>query len=74
MAHPKPGIDYFLKLDDYYAKTYATTDGKAFKDTLIPALVTVLSGYTDGQGLYYVPNQPWVVAIFYSKNLFRSWV
>ena len=66
------GVDYALKLDDYFAKTYATTDGKVFKDTLIPALVTWISSLSEDQGLYYVPNQAYIVCIFYSKNVFQN--
>jgi len=66
------GLDYALKLDDYFAKTYATTDGEVFKDTLIPALVTWISSLSEDQGLYYVPNQAYVVCIFYSKDVFQN--
>ena len=66
------GLDYLLKLDDYYGKTYATTEGKAFKDILVPALVTWITGLSSGQGVYFVPNQAFAVCMFYSKDVFRK--
>lgn len=66
------GIDYSLKLDDYFAKTYATTGGEAFKDTLVPVLVTWISSLSEDQGLYYIPNQAYVVSIFYGKDVFQN--
>jgi len=66
------GTDYALKLDDYFAKTYAATDGEVFEDILIPALVTWVSSLSEGQGLFYVPNQAYVVSIFYGKGVFQN--
>ena len=66
------GLDYVLKLDDYYGKTYATTNGKVFKDILVPALVKWISALSKDQGLYYVPNQAFVVCMFYSKDVFQK--
>jgi raffinose/stachyose/melibiose transport system substrate-binding protein len=66
------GINYALKLDDYFAKTYATTDGKVFKDTIIPVITTWISSFSKGQGLYYVPNQAYNVGIYYSKDAFQK--
>jgi len=66
------GLNYVLKLDDYLSKTYATTDGKAFKDTIIPALSTWISSFSKDQGVYYVPNQAYSVGIFYGKDAFEK--
>lgn len=66
------GVDYSLKLDDYYGKTYAVTDGKTFKDTLVPALTNWISGFSEDKGLYYVPNQAYAVCMFYDKDVFQK--
>ncbi len=66
------GLNYALKLDDYYGKSYAATEGKAFKDTLVPVLVNWISALSPDQGLYYVPNQAFAVCMFYDKDLFQK--
>ncbi len=66
------GLDYSLKLDEYYAKTYAVTEGKTFKDTLVPALTKWISGFSEDQGLYYIPNQAYAVCMFYGKDVFQK--
>lgn len=66
------GMNYAIKLDDYYAKTYATTEGKAFKDTLVPSLVNWISSLSKDEGIYYVPNQAYAVCMFYDKALFKK--
>jgi len=66
------GTDYALNLDDYYAKTYAATDGEVLKDIMIPALVTQISSLSEDQGLFYVPNQAYVVSWYYGKSVFQN--
>lgn len=63
---------YAAPLDEYYTMTYPTTQGKAFKDTImgpIQDIVKTLS--TDGK-TYCVPYQPFVVASFYNKDHFKK--
>ncbi len=64
--------DYALNLDDYYAKAYAATDGEVLKDIIIPALITQISSLSVDGGLYYVPNQAYVVSWYYSKSVFQN--
>lgn len=70
--YPNLNTKYLLKLDDYMSKTYPTTDNKAFKDTLLPAMTKFASTYAGDNSYYYVPNQPSVAAIFYNKDLFKK--
>lgn len=63
---------YSLKLDDMYAKTYPTTNGKAYKDTVMKALVDLVANYSTDKGIYAVPYQPMVVAFMYNKDHFAK--
>lgn len=66
------GPDYFLPLDAYYDQVYAVTEGQTFEETIIPAILGVFDDYVDGAGQYLVPNQPWLVAVFYDKAAFEQ--
>jgi len=61
---------YSLKLDDYYSKEYPSTAGKKFSDTVMPSLQEHLRKLSTDGGLYAVPYQPYVVAVFYNKDHF----
>lgn len=63
---------YSLKLDDFYAKTYPTTDGKDYKDSVMGSLVSLVAGYSTDKGLYAVPYQPMMVAFMYNKDHFAK--
>lgn len=62
-----------LKLDDYYNKSYPTTDGKTLKDCLLPGFIkTIQSRAEDKTSLLGIPYQPYVMAMFYNKDLFAK--
>lgn len=63
---------YSLKLDDFYAKTYPTTDGKAYKDSVMGSLVKLTADYSTDKGLYAVPYQPMMIAVMYNKDSFAK--
>lgn len=64
---------YALKLDDYMAKTYPTTNGKTLKDSIMPAFYkTMQVAFSDKTSVYAVPYQPFMFAIFYNKTAFSK--
>lgn len=64
---------YLLKLDDYYAKAYPSTNGKTLNDSLIPGFIATMKGRAaDKTSLYGIPYQPYVFANFYNKTLFEK--
>jgi raffinose/stachyose/melibiose transport system substrate-binding protein len=63
---------YALKLDDYYTKSYPSTNGKAFDATVMKSLQNHLRTLSTDQGLYAVPYQPYVVSVFYNKDHFTK--
>jgi raffinose/stachyose/melibiose transport system substrate-binding protein len=63
---------YALKLDDFYSKTYPTTNGKPFKDSIMKSLVKLVSNYSTDKGLYAVPYQPMMIAFMYNKDHFAK--
>lgn len=63
---------YSLKLDDYYAKSYPTTNGKPYKDVIMSSLVNLVSNYSTDKGLYAVPYQPMMIAFMYNKDHFTK--
>lgn len=70
--YPNLGTQYLSKLDSYMKKTYPTTNGKAFKDTLLPAITKFAATYASDGSYYYVPNQPSITALFYNKDIFKN--
>lgn len=70
--YPNLGKNYLVNLDKYMDKTYPTTSGKAFKDTLLPAMTSFAKTYNGESSFYFVPNQPSVACIFYNKDLFKK--
>ena len=63
---------YALKLDGYYKESYPSTNGKSFEDTVMGALQAHLRTLSTDKGLYAVPYQPYVVAVFYNKDHFAK--
>ncbi len=63
---------YALKLDSYFDKSYPTTGGKAYKDAVIPVLYNLIKTYSTDGALYAAPEQPYVVSVFYNKDLFKK--
>ena len=63
---------YALKLDDYYAQSYPSTNGKAYSDTVMASLQNHLKTLSTDGGLYAAPYQPFVVAVFYNKDHFKE--
>ena len=61
-----------LKLDDYYNKTYSTTSGKTFKDTLMPIALDFVKLKSNNQGYYFIPEQISTAGWFYNKELFKQ--
>lgn len=63
---------YALKLDDYVAKSYDTTDGKAYGDTVMKSLINLSKSHSDDGGIYAIPYQPFLFAIMYNKDHFKK--
>lgn len=61
---------YALNLDPYFEKTYPSTNGKAFKDTIIGSLQNLAKDLSTDGSIYAVPYQPFVVVSFYNKDHF----
>ncbi len=64
--------NYALKLDPYYEKSYPTTNGKAYKDVIIPSLYNLDKTYSTDGALYIVPHSPYLVSVMYNKDLFEK--
>lgn len=64
--------EYSLRLDDYYTRSFPSTGGKSFADTVMQAFQTRQRELTPDQGLYAVPYQPYVVAVFYNREHFEQ--
>jgi len=63
---------YAISLDSYYDQVFPTTGGKAFKDTTMGSLQSLLKSFsTDGE-IYAVPYQPMVLVVFYNKDHFKK--
>ncbi len=61
---------YALNLDPYFEKSYPSTNGKAFKETIIGSLQGLASDLSTDGSIYAVPYQPFVVVSFYNKDHF----
>ena len=64
--------EYGLRLDDYYTQSFPSTGGKSFSDTVMEAFQTRQRELTPDNGLYAVPYQPYVVAVFYNRDHFEA--
>ncbi len=65
--------EYVLDLTPYVDKVYDTTDGKPFKDTLIPSLLITpktMTGRTDI--LPAVGYKPWMSLFMYNRAIFEE--
>lgn len=63
---------YALPLDDYIAKSYNGTDGKAYQDVVIKSLLDLGRTFSDDGKLYAVPYQPFTFLIMYNKDHFAK--
>ncbi|ASJ20334.1 ABC transporter substrate-binding protein [Brachyspira hampsonii] len=63
---------YALPLDDYIAKSYEGTDGKAYQDVVIKSLLDLGKTFSDDGKLYAVPYQPFTFLIMYNKDHFAK--
>lgn len=63
---------YALKLDDYYGKTYPTTEGKTLNDVMMGSLVDLTKTFSTDGGIYSVPYQPMMIAFMYNKDHFEK--
>ncbi|MBU0929079.1 MAG: extracellular solute-binding protein [Spirochaetes bacterium] len=63
---------YALRLDDYLGKSFPTTGGKAYKDSVMGSLVDLARSYSSDKGLYAVPYQPFLFAFMYNKEHFAK--
>lgn len=63
--------DYILNLDSFYDESYPTTEGKAYKDYILPSFVTLAE--TLGNGSKYVlPYAPQALLFMYNKDIFTA--
>lgn len=62
---------YLLPLEDYVKKTYPTTGGKPFDQSVSTALID-LARQEGGGTLKVVPYQPFAFVVMYNKDLFTK--
>ena len=63
---------YALPLDEYVAKSYDGTDGKAYQDVVIKSLLDLGKTFSEDGKLYAVPYQPFTLLIMYNKDHFAK--
>lgn len=63
---------YALPLDEYVAKSYDGTDGKAYQDVVIKSLLDLGKTFSEDGKLYAVPYQPFTFLIMYNKDHFAK--
>lgn len=63
---------YAQPLDNYYSKSYPSTNGKQFKDATMGSLQGLLKDLSTDGAIYAVPYQPMVVLSFYNKDHFKK--
>lgn len=64
--------DYALVVDDYLKKTYDTTGGKPYVDTVMSNLIELGRGFSEDGTVKAVPYQPFVFAFMYNKEHFET--
>lgn len=65
--------DYALDLTEYVKEVYPTTDGVAFEETLMPALLELPKAQTKSNGeLLAVGYQPWMCSFMYNDAIFTE--
>lgn len=62
--------NYAVSLDEYYGKSYPSTNGKPFENVVMGSLQDLLKSFSTDGKLYAVPYQPMVVVAFYNKDHF----
>ncbi|MEG0878164.1 MAG: extracellular solute-binding protein [Oscillospiraceae bacterium] len=65
-------IDHVADLTALFDKTYDTTNGKAYKDVVLNAVVETTKTYSKEGEINGVPYQPFVQCIFYNKDHFKA--
>ncbi|TXJ41578.1 ABC transporter substrate-binding protein [Brachyspira pilosicoli] len=63
---------YALPLDEYVAKSYDGTDGKAYQNVVIKSLLDLGKTFSEDGKLYAVPYQPFTFLIMYNKDHFAK--
>ena len=63
---------YLLNLDSYFNEAYPSTNGKAYKDSVIPVLYNLIKTYSTDGALYAAPEQPYLVSGMYNKDLLKQ--
>ncbi|WP_300370750.1 ABC transporter substrate-binding protein [Brachyspira sp.] len=63
---------YAMPLDDYVAKSYDTTDGKPYQETVISSLLELAKTYSEDGKIYAIPYQPFTFLIMYNKDHFAK--
>ncbi len=61
---------YSLNMDNYYEKSYSSTNGKTFADISMKVLQNFLRDISTDGSIYAVPYQPFVISAFYNKDQF----
>lgn len=63
---------YSLDLTEYYEKDYPTTNGKAYKDVVLPAMIDVTKTYSNEGEINGVSYAPFIQCVFYNKDQFAD--
>lgn len=61
--------DYIVDMTEYMDKTYSFTNGKTYRESVIPSTVALVESLFDGQ-VYGIPYYPQAYLIFCNKNIF----
>ncbi len=62
--------NFLLPIDSYIEKSYATTNGKPYKDVVNSSLIELTKSVSKDGKLYGIPYQPFLFTFLYNKDLF----
>ena len=63
---------YALDLTTYYEQEYPTTNGKAYKDVVLPAMTEVTKAYSNENEINGVSYAPFIQCMFYNQDEFAD--
>lgn len=63
--------DYIVDMTEYMDKTYTFTNGKTYRESVIPSTVALVESLFDGK-VYGIPYYPQAYLIFCNKNIFNE--
>lgn len=64
--------EYAISVADYYNAVYPTTDGKAYRDCVLPSMTAMAEGFTGGTDIKEFIYHPTAYLFFYNKEVFAD--